>query len=677
MPRRALVPVLIVIPCLVAAAGRPGHAQGGTLAFFPDAHTNPIRYGLVMSGAGPAGAAAPNAPRGQEGYGKTTIEAANTGDADASASLRIFAKFDGAAAGLTGGTVAAGRTAAWDLSIMAAQAGAGTFAAELSTTGPVAALARTRWASGAGAAFEAVPAGRSVLLPLMAVNVGSQSSVLVVQNAAPGAGTQADITINDPATGAPLVSFPEPLADHQVAEWDTSVENNLFGPETLRPNAAGGFIGPMRVGGPRALALLGYIDEHAGPATAGIVGRPVEAAATVQVLPRVRAAADGGTLIAIANASAQPVEATLRFRADDGTPGGVPAERSLALRGWGAAYVDLSPGGRSIPAGAAPAPFRGSAIVTASGPVLAAALEDGRVGGIVNTLAAYNAFGPRDLSTAWSVPVVRRATDFVSTEIVVHNPADAAATARVRLYDASGQGRGDVALPLAPGATAALDLAATTDFPVGTGRATVDGDGPLAVVVYERRDASREYPPKPLDFTLEDERNSMIKATARLTPEGRDLKVTITLTEGNTGSSLTAQVQATTCSDEDAPALHPLTDVVAGRSQTTLNNVDLRTLADGKHAVRLLRSGGRFGGRVSCGIIPEVRGVEVADTTAVRALALAPGPDALPTAGPTAPPSATTAVPSPTATRSAATPTFVAPDPAARIYLPINRRGLE
>lgn len=674
MPRRALV--LVLIPGLLAAAARPGHAQTGSAAFFPDAHTNAIRYGLVLAAAEPDGAAAALAPRGQEGYGKTTIEAANGGDADASATLRLYAKFDGAAAGLTGGAVAAGRTAAYDLSIMAGQAGGGSFAAELTSTAPIAALARTRWASGAGAAFEAAPAARSLLLPLMAVNVGSQSSVLVVQNAAPGAGSQADLMIHDPASGAPLVSFPEPLADHQVAEWDTSVEANLFGPETLSPNVGGGFLGALRVSGARNLALLGYIDEHAGPATAGIVGRPLDAAATVQVLPRVRAAADGGTLVAIANASDKAVEATLRYRAADGTAAGVPAERTFSLKGWGAAFVDLSPGGRSLPAAAAPAPFDGSAIVTASGPVLAAALEDVRVGGVVNTLAAYNAYGPRDLSTAWAVPVVRRATDFVSTAIVVHNPADGATTARLRLYDSSGQGRGDLALPLGPGATATVDLATAADFPIGTGRATIDADAPLAVVVFERRDASREYPPKPLDFMLEDERNSMVKGTARLTPEGADLKVSITLTEGNTGSSLTAQIQATTCSDEDAPALHPLTDVVAGRSQTTLHNVDLRALADGKHALRLLRSGGRFGGRVSCGIIPEVRGVEVADTTAVRALALVPGPDALPTAAPTAPPVATTAAPPPTATPGGATPTFVPEPPAARIFLPLAQRGL-
>ncbi|MBK6768913.1 MAG: hypothetical protein IPG72_07880 [Ardenticatenales bacterium] len=233
-------------------------------------------------------------------------------------------------------------------------------------------------------------------------------------------------------------------------------------------------------------------------------------------------------------------------------------------------------------------------------------------------------------------------------------------------------------IPLAPGASHVVEIATLPEFPVGTGRAAIESDTPLGVLVYERRDASRIYPPKPLTFPLEDERNSMVKGQAVLTPDGTTLRVNITITEGSTGASMTAQIQATTCSDEDAPALHPLSEVVGGRSSTTLTDIDFRALANGQHAIRLLRGTGRFGGRVSCGIIPQVRGVEVADASAVGALALDPGPDALPTAdpiGPTAPPSATTAVPSPSATRGPATPTFVAGEPAGKIFLPISRRN--
>ncbi|MEO8085094.1 MAG: hypothetical protein ABI780_14840 [Ardenticatenales bacterium] len=688
-PRQAAArlarPVLAGVLTLAVAASLAGapaaNAQTGTTSYFPDAGTNAIRYGLLSDHPRPSGGVHPAAIRGllgQEGYGKTTIEIANGTDADASASLRIYSKFDGASAGLQGATVGAGRAAAMDMTVLMNQAGASSFAAELTTTGTVAALARTRWSSGAGAAFEAAPAARTLLLPLIAVNLGTESSVLVLQNASPGSGNMADVSIADPITGAPLVSFPEPLEDHQVSEWDTSVEANLFGPGSLAPNAAGGFLGALRVSSSRALALLGYVDEHGASATAGIVGRPIEAAATVQILPRVRSGASGGTLIALANATDKALQATIRFRDASGGPSGALSERKLTIAGGGAAYLDLAGGGRSVGTTDMVASFDGSAMITASAPVLAAALEDERVGGKVDTLAGYNGYGPRDLSTRWMVPVLRRATDYVSSEIVLHNPSAAAATARVQIFDSTNQGRIDRSIPLGPGASASLNVSGEGDLPYGTGRATIDADQPIAVLVYERRDTSREYPPKPLDFSTEDERNSMVKSDVRLTPEGTDLRVNITITAGdNAGGSFTAQIQATTCSMEDAPALYPLTDVAAGKSVTTLNNVDLRTLTDGHHALRLIRGGGRFGGRVSCGIIPEVRGVEVADTTAVRALALAPGPDELPTAGPTAPtapPAETTAPPRPTATGGPATPTFIAEEPVGLIYLPVTRR---
>ncbi|MFN8423745.1 MAG: hypothetical protein U0470_10325 [Anaerolineae bacterium] len=485
--RRMLAAALALTVAASLAGAAPAAAQTGTLSFFPDAGTNAIRYGLLGDRPRPDGGAAaraeggdrPSAIRGllgQEGYGKTTIELANGTDAEATASLRVYAKFDGSSAGLQRGTVGANATSVMDMTALANQAGASSFGAELTTTGPVAALARTRWSSGAGAAFEAAPAGRTLLLPLMAVNVGTQSSVLVLQNASPGSGSSADINITDPKTGAPLVSFPEPLADHQVAEWDTAVEANLFGPGSLAPNAAGGFLGPLRVSSSRALALLGYIDEHGANATAGIVARPIDAAATVQILPRVRSGPSGGTLIAIANAGDKSLQATLRFVESDGRPSDALAERKLSIAGSGAAYIDLSGGGRSVGSADQVAAFSGSAIVTASAPVLAAALEDERVGGKVDTLAGYNAYGPRDLSTRWMAPMLRRATDFVSSELVLHNPGAEATTARVQIYDGAGQGRIDRAVPIGPGAVAALNLASEAGFPIGTGRAIVDAD---------------------------------------------------------------------------------------------------------------------------------------------------------------------------------------------------------
>jgi hypothetical protein len=311
--------------------------------------------------------------------------------------------------------------------------------------------------------------------------------------------------------------------------------------------------------------------------------------------------------------------------------------------------------------------------IRATGSVLAAVVEEWWVGGKVNAMAGYNAFGPRDLSPAWSVPVIRRADEYVSTVLAIQNPMGEAASGTVRLTATTGD-EVEVHVEVASGGTMSIPLSDEAGFPIGTGRAWVAVDRPVAVVAYEVRDTSREYPAAPLTVVLGDERNSMIEGDAVLTPRGEDLVVAINVSGGNSqNGTYSAYFMESACGEMDSPSVHDLNDVVGGRSTTTLRGVTLRDVADGVHAIRLKRAGGGpFAGRVACGMVPEFRGVEAADSSAAGAIAVEEGPDTLPEPGelPTESPTPTggaTAVP----TTPAGTPSPGAHYP--RVLLPVAK----
>ncbi|MCC7019963.1 MAG: hypothetical protein IT332_09420 [Ardenticatenales bacterium] len=659
---------------------------------FPDAGTDRIFDFGADPGADAVRLGAPEirpdarsaalAPLGQVGYGRTSIEALNRTQSAASIDVRAFAKHDGVEAATAHHDLPAGDSRAFDLMSLTAADAAGRYGVEIESSGTLAALARTRWASGAGVAYEAPLAAREIIVPLFVVNQAGQSSFLFAHGGDPD--VTIDLAIHQPDSGAIGVSTQSTVGAHQVMEWDSANDSTLFGPQNLAPNAAGGFIGTARVSANRPVAVLSYVDVG-GPATAALVGRGVADAARVQVLPSVRAHVDGGSLIAVANASGSRANVSATFVS---MAGATVATARFLIDPRGAAYLDLSGAGRS-PQAIAPLPpagFAGSAIIESTQPVLAASLEDWRAGATVERLAAYNALGPRDLSRSWVVPVVKRATDFVSTRIVVHNPNPGTAVAHIVALAGGDEPAVDATRSLAPGASLQLDLGGETAFPIGTGRASVTADLPLAVVVYERRDDSRAYPIPPLTMVIDKEFNSEVMARAVLNQEGDDVRIVITQTEGDR-NSFSAFVQAATCSLEDADAKHTLADVTGGRSTSLVKNIDLRSISDGQHAIRLKR--GRW--RQACGIIPELHGVEAADHSIVRALAAEPGPDALPTAGlpPTATAESTAAAPTSVTTAAAteaataAAPTAASTSPAtpatpadaSRVWLPIARRG--
>ena len=96
-------------------------------------------------------------------------------------------------------------------------------------------------------------------------------------------------------------------------------------------------------------------------------------------------------------------------------------------------------------------------------------------------------------------------------------------------------------------------------------------------------DAAAARPPTStaLEITLKPKHRSAVTGTARLAPAGADLKVTLTLDKRVPGR-LWAHIHTGACSDEPT-ASNPriwanLSDVVGGRSETTVDVVTLQEL---------------------------------------------------------------------------------------------------
>jgi hypothetical protein len=101
-------------------------------------------------------------------------------------------------------------------------------------------------------------------------------------------------------------------------------------------------------------------------------------------------------------------------------------------------------------------------------------------------------------------------------------------------------------------------------------------DGSAGIVA-----ASRPLASPPVEIALKPKHSSAVTGTARLAPAGADLKVTLTLDKRVPGP-LMAHIHTGPCSDEPT-ASNPriwttLSDVVDGRSKTTLDVVTLQEL---------------------------------------------------------------------------------------------------
>ncbi|MCB0215295.1 MAG: hypothetical protein H6648_05305 [Caldilineae bacterium] len=453
--------------------------QAGTTAgYLPDLQVPDGQAGLASLARGAV-------PDGMEGFGSSDIELVNLGDAENAVDLTLQ-QFDTADQRFERTLAPSGHS--WFQ--LAGQLGLGRFGAIVRAAAPIGIVARTEWPNGALTAYEAPAVGRELILPMMMRGVGGHASIFNVYNSygVPDSSTELTIEVFDPSSGAFLVDMTDALEPESVYIYDSTVMPRF---RTLPTDRLGGFIGPVRFGARNPVAVMAYGDETTGEGVSAYLARPVEAASTLQLLPALRAKAQGSSLVAIANVSRNdPVEVELDYRGVAPGDGGraVGYRQSFQIRGSGAAYLDLADRGRGNVAPPAellgPAGFFGNLTVRASGPVLAMAQEELIFRGHLFAASAYNAFGADEVGVRFEVPRVLDAASGRSTQLLVMNPGPVAAELELGYRREDGGFHLDAAwrASVPPGETRVLPVSERA--PAGS-QLSLESSQPVAVLVQD------------------------------------------------------------------------------------------------------------------------------------------------------------------------------------------------
>lgn len=401
---------------------------------------------------------------------------------------------------------------------------AATYAAVVSSEGPVGVIARTTWEGGGATAYMAPELGDELVLPLAMRDVYTHSSLIHIANTEEVFDNRV-LMRSYMSNGAVRNEWELTLWPGETGRLDPSYEAEFadLSMEALWFTADA----------PLAIMALG--DEYSGRGVSSLRARPPSAGNARQWLPFVRANAGGDSLIAVANAHAEPVEARITYRGSDASPSGAGQvfEQQVRIGSRSAIFVDLDERKRRgntepparLPRGTRDGEgFYGSVEIVGDGPLLAAAWEQSTTGYITNvmTSAAYNAFGPDDLSAAYAVPHVTFAPSGPTTQLVLLNPGSEPVGVNVDVVDTSGETRGLPAANLGPGEMAVVPLVLRSQ---GWGRALIDASAPIAVLVYDfgvSMDAAAywavQMPPELVDLPTRTPTATPLPATETPTP---------------------------------------------------------------------------------------------------------------------------------------------------------------
>ena len=109
---------------------------------------------------------------------------------------------------------------------------------------------------------------------------------------------------------------------------------------------------------------------------------------------------------------------------------------------------------------------------------------------------------------------------------------------------------------------------------------------------------------KAVTITMHQQSSSGEKGTATLTQDGDNVVVKIELTGAGAGPQ-PAHIHPGSCSKLDPSPKYPLTNVVDGKSTTTLKGMKLASLQTGDFAINVHKSTSDLATYVSCGDIPK------------------------------------------------------------------------
>ncbi len=615
---------------------------------------------------------------GQESLGTSAVDVQNLGSAEAEVVLSLSPK-SGVEPARLRSSLPAGQGGRFSLADYGSVTG-GFYSGQLGSSQPLAAWAGVRWPSGAAVAYEAVPARTEFLLPLVARAVYSHTTILYAQNADPGpAGNAISLQLFDRSDGGMLSETTCTAEAGETCYWDTAHAAMVFGPEVVGVNApTNGWLGHLWFRAARPIAVMAYGDEMEAQGSSAYVGRPLAAAATVQLLPLVRRNYRGGSLIAIANASQKTAQVRIEYTAAELGPraAGVVYVDRFSIAPRGAVFLDLADRGRGSqearqpPAGDDPdTGFLGSAVIESSQPILAVVQDERLLGGRVDRVSAYNAFGPEDLGGEWHVTALRKMTDYQSTALWVQNPAADPLAVRVDVFDERNVAVGLLATVVPPGGLERLAVAELEALPAGIGRAVVRGSAPFAALVSDERD-DRGKPATIMTVAyLRAIGESHVGGIARFFEKGSDVQVYLEIRGTWPGARYTAAIMSGACGGKQTSA-YPLTDPAAdGKSTTLVRRLSIQDLTAQPYSV-VIQSAGRPGRPprdVACGDIETPPGAEIIDTTLAWPLRAAKGGVI---AAPTAPLPTATRTPQATLPPPTATPRPTAAGLEFATYLP-------
>ena len=108
--------------------------------------------------------------------------------------------------------------------------------------------------------------------------------------------------------------------------------------------------------------------------------------------------------------------------------------------------------------------------------------------------------------------------------------------------------------------------------------------------------------PASVTVTMAPQNNSNESGTATLTQVGKDVQVVVDLTNAP-AEAQPAHIHPGTCAKLAPAPKYPLSNVVNGKSTTTLKNVTLTELTSGQFAVNVHKSANDLATYVSCGDI--------------------------------------------------------------------------